>query len=173
MKNNYHQNQNNTISIELAYGKLTVISKEDFQRVDSYPGTWGLAYDSHVNNYYVHGYVYEEGKKKTVCLHRFILGVSDRKQLVDHINHDTLNNTRENLRVVNNSINGHNIKGPAKNNSTGYSGVTFKKQYNKFVARINNNGKAIHLGYFVTPEKAYEAYLNAKATIDPLAALLA
>ncbi len=173
MKNKYRRNSNGTISIELGDGTHeTVISEEDFELVNSYSGTWGLAYEPHTGTFYVHGYTRESGIKKTICLHRFILGVNDTKQLVDHIDHDTLKNTRENLRPVNNSVNRHNIKGPQKNNSTGYPGVSFKKQRNKFVTRISKNGKSVHLGYFVTPEEAYRAYLNAKSDIDPLSAIL-
>lgn len=173
MKNKYHKNSNGTISIELNGGTHeTVISEEDFELVNSYSGTWGLAYEPHTGTFYVHGYTRENGIKKTICLHRFILGLGNRKQLGDHINHDTLENTRENLRVVDNSVNRHNIKGPQKNNSTGYPGVSFKKQHNKFVARINKNGKPVHLGYFATPEAAYRVYLNAKSDIDPLSAIL-
>ena len=44
-------------------------------------------------------------------------------------------------------------------------GVTWNKQAKKYVAQININGKAVHIGYFKNIEDAEKAYKNVKAKI--------
>jgi hypothetical protein len=39
--------------------------------------------------------------------------------------------------------------------------VSWYKRKQKWVAGIGINGKRLHLGYFDTPEEAYEAYVTA------------
>lgn len=79
-----------------------------------------------------------------------------RHELVDHINGDTLDDRRENLRLATNSQNQHNAKRRI-DNSSGYKGVAFHKLSGKWSASICYQGKQKHLGLFATPEAAYEA----------------
>lgn len=81
-------------------------------------------------------------------------------EVVDHINRNPLDNRRENLRLATRSQNSvHRNKQPY--NKTGYKGVSIKKSTGKFLAVITVNKKQIHLGYFDTAEKAYQAYCQA------------
>lgn len=48
---------------------------------------------------------------------------------------------------------------------SGILGVTFDRRKGKWAAQIGINGKNILVGRFDTPEKAGEAYLEAKASI--------
>jgi hypothetical protein len=60
-------------------------------------------------------------------LHRFLLDAPKGMQ-VDHINHDTLDNRRSNLRIVTtNQQNNENRNGAHKNSKTGIRGVTIHK----------------------------------------------
>ncbi len=47
-----------------------------------------------------------------------------------------------------------------KNNTSGYKGVSFYKNYKMFAVKINVNKKQIHLGYYKTPVEAAKAYNN-------------
>jgi hypothetical protein len=89
-------------------------------------------------------------------MHRFIVDAPPSAQ-VDHINGDTLNNCRVNLRLATNAQNGGNrrING---NNTTGFKGVSFNKQERRWVAYIKLQYKLYHLGLFDTPEEAAKAY---------------
>ena len=85
---------------------------------------------------------------------------------IDHINRDRSDNRLCNLRLVTHMENGHNQKLRATNTS-GYTGVSWCRQHNKWRAEIKVNYKRIHLGYFDIPEEASTVYLNAKKIHHP------
>ena len=96
-------------------------------------------------------------------MHRLIMNAPKGLQ-VDHINNVGIDNRRFNLRLCNQSNNQAN-RGLDKDNTSGYKGVTFKKDKprNKpWQAQINYKGKHYSIGYFATKEEAAKAY-NAKA----------
>ena len=96
---------------------------------------------------------------KLGLLHRYIMNPSD-DMVVDHINHDTLDNRKNNLRVCTKKENSWNstiqINSPSK-----YLGV--KERNNMWEAQIIVNGKTIILGRFNTEEEAIRARLNAES----------
>lgn len=75
---------------------------------------------------------------------------------VDHRDQNSLNNQRENLRVVTKSINRHNTR-TQHNNTSGCRGVKFNERAYRWIATINIRGTRIHLGSFIDYEKAVEA----------------
>ena len=81
--------------------------------------------------------------------------------VIDHINHNGLDNRRENLRICTNAENQRN-RGKQKNNTSGYKGVDWRKDHKKWRARINKDNKTIHIGYYNIIEEAARAY-DAKA----------
>lgn len=137
-------------------GYDVLIDEEDYERVK--------AIDWHFKNQ--NGYIYfrkriwKNNKGVTVLLHRYIMGISGAGQIVDHISRNTLDNRKCNLRICTRQENSRNCKN-MNTNKSGYKGVGFKKDQNKWRARISFNNKSIHLGYFDTPEEAYEAYCKA------------
>ena len=52
----------------------------------------------------------------------------------------------------------HFNRGKQVNNKSGYKGVSWHKQKEKWVAQIKIEGKNKFLGFFTDPEKAYKAY---------------
>ena len=66
---------------------------------------------------------------------------------IDHIDGDRLNNHPDNLRSVSQQTNNRN-KGPSPRNTSGYRGVYWCKNMNKWKAYVKNKGKYVHLGYF-------------------------
>jgi len=71
--------------------------------------------------------------------------------VVDHINGDTLDNRKSNLRIV--SVQGNSLNRKLnQNNSFGWLGVS-KTDFG-YVAQIKIDGKMIGLGTFKTPEEA-------------------
>ena len=94
---------------------------------------------------------------KGIKLHRVIMNVNDPKTDVDHINGNKLDNRKSNLRLCNRSQNCMN-RGKPSNNSSGFKGVSFDKQKQKYHAYIKLNYKREHIGYFDTAEEAHQAY---------------
>ena len=75
---------------------------------------------------------------------------------IDHINHEKLDNKISNLRVVSNQENHRNVKMSVANKS-GYNGVSFCNNRNKWIARISDGKKYLNLGYFVNKMDAVAA----------------
>lgn len=96
---------------------------------------------------------------KQYRLHRVIMGNPDG--VVDHINGNSLDCRKENLRVCSQADNARN-RGIGSNNKSGYKGV-FLAQGKYWAASIVKDRKKIHIGYYKTPELAALAY-NKKAT---------
>ena len=68
-------------------------------------------------------YIISSGRNDgLIRLHRFVLGLTDENVIVDHINRNTLDCRRENLRIVTDQQNSMN-KSLQKNSTTGYTGV--------------------------------------------------
>jgi len=80
--------------------------------------------------------------------------------MIDHIDGNKLNNRFRNLREATRSENNSNSKRPA-NNSSGFKGVSYRKQVGRWTAQITVNNKRSHIGYFNTPEAAHAAYVRA------------
>lgn len=89
------------------------------------------------------------------------------KNLIDHINGDRSDNRFCNLREATIQQNNQNQKISQKGNKSGFLGVSFKKATGKYKARVQANGKNKFLGYFVTPEEASKAYIEAKRIYHP------
>lgn len=132
-----------------------IFDEDDFDLVASYK--WRVSTQG-----YVTYLKYEKGQKpKGLYLHRMILGVTDKNELVDHKNHNTRDNRRCNIRRATAADNSRNTTSYGK---CGYLGVHYHPGWkgNRLIyARITVNRKAIFLGSFPTVEDAALAYNNA------------
>lgn len=95
-----------------------------------------------------------------------MLGLTNEKCQIDHINHNTLDNRKENLRMVKQDENLKHRKGKNSNNTSGYRNVSWNKYYEKYVVQLQVNGKNTIFGYFddvheagrIAKEKRKEIY---------------
>lgn len=94
---------------------------------------------------------------RDVLMHRIILDLTDPDIHVDHVNGNGLDNTRKNLRTATPSQNHANTE-RQRNNTSGYKGVSYAKDRNKYHAYIKVNGQRESLGYFSDPTEAARAY---------------
>lgn len=77
--------------------------------------------------------------------------------VIDHVNHDTLDNRKVNLRICSHGQNLCNAK-TRKDNTSGYRGVSWDKEKQKWMAKITYGKKQIVLGRYATKKEAAKAY---------------
>lgn len=106
------------------------------------------------------GYVHRRDKTSDVKLHRVLMNCPDG-MVVDHINHNTLDNRKENLRICTLKENARN-KSYSSNNTSGKIGVYWKSSRQKWVAQIKIDGKVKHLGIFKNYDDAVKCRLSAE-----------
>ena len=133
-------------TLQLPSGLQVKIDDEDLDLISKY--RW---YASKNRNFF-----YARSDKPRVMMHKVILN-APKGIHVDHINGDTLDNRKENLRICSIAENQWN-RGKSRNNTSGYKGVCWHKGNNKWIANITVNKKTINLGSFDSPELAYNAY---------------
>lgn len=98
-----------------------------------------------------------------IYVHRIIWVIMTREQPldIDHIDGDGLNNKWENLRSVHHSVNGKNQKTHSTNTS-GISGITYRKDSGKWRARITVDDKSISIGTYRDKQDAIQARKEAE-----------
>lgn len=95
------------------------------------------------------------------ALHRLVMGcVSGDNIVVDHINHNTLDNRKCNLRKCTFRENLLNSKGKPNHRSTPYKGV-FPTSYNSYIVKIKNGNTETLVGTYKNLYEAAIAYNNA------------
>jgi len=111
------------------------------------------------------GYVYRNSwgaVQVKIYLHRAIMRVThaSREVEVDHINHDKLDNRRENLRLCTRSLNNAARLGNRKRKYSDYRGVTYakSKKTKPWKAQIGYRGKNVNIGRYKTEEEAAKSY---------------
>ena len=134
--------------IPLTKGKFTIIDDEDFDLLNQWK--WYSAHGYAVRN------IYDNGKHYQLRMHRLLLN-PDKGMDIDHINGNPLDNRRCNLRPATRSQNVANSFS-AKQNRSGYKGVSWKKANKKWCSQIRFNNKVYHIGLFLKIEDAARAY---------------
>lgn len=90
-----------------------------------------------------------------IMAHRYILN-ADKDDIVDHKNRNKKDNTVTNLRICNKSENAYNSR-RRNDNTSGHTGVWYRKDTGKWVAEIKNKYRKISLGCFKEKEDAVKA----------------
>lgn len=147
------QSISDTTGIPLSKGKVALIDADDFASVSAYKWCVIEMPERPVTMWYAITATPGNNKKK-IYLHRFIMD-APKGTVVDHINGDTLDNRRSNLRVCTYSQNNCNAI-HKKKNRTGYRGVSANGR--SYVAQIVLQGIRYRLGSFPTPKEAAVAY---------------
>ena len=104
------------------------------------------------------GYPVCKYRGENVTVHRLIMPNTD---CVDHINHETTDNRRDNLRSVTSRQNSQNLR-LKRNCSSKYPGVSYHKTSKKWRARIKITTT---IGSFDSEEEAAKAYRDKVASL--------
>lgn len=132
----------------------TKIDKDDLEKVKNYQ--WSIkSCKKNIKNY-----MYVKNTKNKIKLHQLIMGRKKGYE-IDHINHKTLDNRKQNLRFVTHSQNLMNGK-KRIDNTSGYKGVIWDKDNKKWRAQLHINQKHIGLGRFINKQDAINARRKAE-----------
>lgn len=148
-----------TFVINLTQDQRTLVDEKDWYELKKYK--WHAQWNGNKKGYYAVRSIphpEKEGKQTTKYMHRSIMGLKfgDKRQ-VDHINGNTLDNRRENLRVVSPRQNQENRKDQSKYGIGVYYMEARSHLLTPYMALAHKNGKLKNIGCYSTPEEAQEA----------------
>ena len=155
----FYENQHTNKFILFNELAILRITKQDGKEIDFLIDTddvkflkkyhWRVRYTRKLNNYYA-----ETGKgKNRLILHRLLTNCPDGL-VVDHINHNTIDNRKCNLKVCTygeNMINRYTFK----NNKLGEKNISYKQ--NRYCVRFFRDKKEIYIGSFATLKAAIDS----------------
>lgn len=145
-------------TISLTKGHVAIVDDEDYESLSR--RRWSTQ-STRQGLYAKTNDVRKAGKRRVFLMHRVVMGVTDPKVQVDHINHNGLDNRRENLRLVDTRANKSNLKGKKEGRYTSeYVGVHLHAS-GKYQASIRVNGSKRYLGLFLSEKVASDAYQQA------------
>lgn len=135
---------------------LLPLSRGQFAKIDpdmeADLSQWSWSVNPTRSGFYAHRQITVMGKRRKEYMHRRIAGAG-KDEYVDHVNGDTLDNRRCNLRVGTQSENMHNAR---RSSNRQHAGVY--RRGDRFIARAKDNGRHLWLGTFKTEAEASAAY---------------
>lgn len=152
----------------------TIIAPSDLHNILNYDPVTGAFFwkarrsgAAALNSQHTEGYLYGGIMGRKYFAHRVAWAMTHGAwpaDQIDHINGDRRDNRAINLRAVRPIENNRNRKLPS-NSSTGVIGVFWSNAKGKWRAKITDNGRAVHLGYFVDFASAVAARAAAEASL--------
>lgn len=141
------------------------IDTEDISKVSNIRGTWHINVNKNGNIDGVKTKVQNNLIRKQIWLHNVVFNKADTNNVVDHIDHNPLNNVKTNLREVSAAENAQNITIQISS-KTGYRNVTLENgRY-----RVRINGKSF--GRYKSFDDAKRVADSERSKIFPLASNL-
>lgn len=142
--------------IELTQGQVALVDDEVFEVLNRY--NWQAAWSDFTKSFKA---TIKDKDNITTDMARIILGCP-KGMLIDHKDHNTLNNQRYNIRICTSKENNRNRRS-LPGSASEYKGVTRDKSRSKWKASIGwrnhkNKKVTINLGRFETEIEAAEVY---------------
>lgn len=144
-----------TKEIPLTKGKVALVDDDDYEALNAH--NW-CAHQVQAGCYAVRSGSIKGGQERRMLLmHREIMGAPEGLE-VDHINGDTLDNRRENLRLATKAQNAANRRKTKAPTSSQYLGVSWHPHTRKWTARIAVGTRKHYLGVYSDEREAALAY---------------
>lgn len=144
--------ESSTRSIPLTKGFVATVDAADFDMLSH----WRWYADERHGSVYAVTKVASNGLRRKLRMHR-VLALPGPSEMVDHVNGDSLDNRRANLRVCSNAENQRN-RSPYLGKSSTFKGVSWHEPSGKWKASIKVLGELCYLGVFDTERDAAAAY---------------
>lgn len=126
-------------------GQYAMVSREDIGSVQ------GKRWIPHLSS---NGKLYAGHGRRTWKMHRLIMDAPAGMD-VDHINGDTLDNRRENLRLCTRSQNVANADGLCASNTSGFHGVSYRGRTGKWAVQLRvEKDRVLYASTFLCPVEA-------------------
>ena len=145
--------------IPLTKGKFAIVDPDDYERLSKFK--W-IAF-SGTRTFYALRWSKQAKRRKRhyVRMHRVIMQ-PPKGMLVDHINHNGLDNRKANLRLATQSQNSCNKRKTTSKTVSRYKGLAlYPNRGKRWAARIRINERLKHLGFFEAEADAARAYDSA------------
>lgn len=143
---------------EIPVGQYTaLVDDEDYDRISRH--CWYVSKRVHKGKVWIYAHTRVRGTSTRIKMHRMVMS-APRGVFVDHVNHNTLDNRKDNLRFCTASQNRQNAC-MSRHNKAGLKGVVSpKNERGSYRACISINGKQVRWGRFSTPDEAHKDYLR-------------
>ena len=141
--------------IRMAQPRYAKVDPADYKRLRKYE--WFA--EKGTRNFYAVRRANDPKRSKfaVIYMHRELIEVGDGL-LIDHVNQNSMDNRKANLRGATRAQNLRNRKKFSNSSGSKYKGIYRRKNYRKWLARITFEKKTIHLGCFRDEIEAAKAY---------------
>ena len=141
--------------IPVTLGQYAIVDPEDYERINKYKWNAYRGYSSYYSKRKI--YNRKNGSERTIYMHRYIMNAPE-EMVVDHINHNGLDNRKVNLRLATRAENARYARKTKNKFSSDYKGVHYIKKVNRWRTTITFEDKMIYVGQFRDEESAGKAY---------------
>jgi hypothetical protein len=146
--------EDGAVQIPLTRGQVAIVDAADYPVVAG--RRWFARWNKKTGSFYAESNSGNRTRGVSAYIHREV-ACPGPGLWVDHINHDTLDNRRSNLRIVTNSQNQANQR-PQVGKSSRFKGVSWRARTGRWEAYIKVSGKKLPLGYHRDEVSAALAY---------------
>jgi hypothetical protein len=157
MKNDYTVSEDGravTLWLNHKGGRLAChIDAADLEKLKTIKSTWYAQWNKDTRSFYAPTSVPGKPKRNVLLMHRFLTDAPKGLD-IDHLNHDTLDNRRCNLRITTRSVNQMNRRGANRRSTSGHRGIFPSRAKGKFQLQLTINGKRKYIGTFSSIDEA-------------------
>lgn len=147
-----HKTHKQMKHIKLTRNQQTIVDNDMFDKLNQFK--WFALWQPNIKGFYAARNIRIKKTQKIIRMHRLIMK-TPKNMMTDHINGNTLDNRKSNLRICTNSENQQNRQ---QHRNDKLVGITIRKHKYKTSYEVERNN--IYLGIFSTPKLARQAYLN-------------